>query len=420
MPSPQTLLPWLLGGAIGAAGIFQGLHWRSLGNADQVAGLENQLRIAGEENAMLARENESLRSLAQGGGELAVPQEFIDAMEKETGLRFSSSPVLHRAGSEELHDRIAAAVESRFGPSGLDDRQEAYRLIGWLRPEDDLLAGLTAVRSAGLRGWFDETTGEGWVTERFDLKNIPDQAEIVRLLTHILFHQNFPQEADYPGDDAARAREALLAGAAAAAESRFYSQQALASGFLPMTENNAAEQLLATQPGFLQGLANFPALQGKALAETLRVQGEEKFLSALRRPPLTTRAVFYPAEPVAEPQALELPAPPEEPFLTESAGQLGLQLWLDALGDVAAASEIAASWKNDRYILFPDGEESSAVLWDIEVETAAAADQLEASAREIAVAMARPSRQLTISRISPTRIRFINTHDGATAGKLKN
>ncbi|RYD18266.1 MAG: hypothetical protein EOP88_23165, partial [Verrucomicrobiaceae bacterium] len=81
------MLPWLLGGAIGAAGIMQGLHWRSTASPADLSGLEEQLRIAGEENEMLKRENESLRSLAQGGGELSVPQEFIDRAEKEFGLR---------------------------------------------------------------------------------------------------------------------------------------------------------------------------------------------------------------------------------------------------------------------------------------------------------------------------------------------
>jgi hypothetical protein len=206
VPSPKTLLPWLLGGAIGAAGILQGLHWRATSSGSDLSGLEDQLRIAGEENEMLRRENESLRSLAQGGGELAVQQEMIDRVEKEFGLRFLSSPVVHRIASEELRDRIAAAIESRFGPAGVDDRQESYKYIGWLRPGDDLLAQLTAVRAVGAIGWFDDATGEGWVTDRFDIKNIPDQAALHRLLVRIIFHQQFPPPPAYPGDDAARAR----------------------------------------------------------------------------------------------------------------------------------------------------------------------------------------------------------------------
>ena len=432
MLSPQTLLPWLLGGVIGAAGILQGLHWRSSAAPTDLSGLENQLRIAGEENEMLRRENESLRSLAQGGGELSVPQEFIDRVEREFGLRFLSTPVLHRLASEELRDRITAAIESKFGPAGIDDRQESYKLIGWLRPDDDLLAQLSAVRAVGALGWFDDVTGEGWVTDRVDLKNIPDQAVLVRLLTRILLNQHFPPPPAYPGDDAARAREALHEGAAAGAEARFYATNAQTIGFIPMKENAEFELLVASLSPFMRTLTRFPLALGKGLADSFHVQGNEKFQKLFRNPPQTTRAIFHPLEAGGEPQALELPSTPEEPFLTESAGLLGLRSWLELGVDAKPASEIAEAWKNDRYVLFPDGEASTAVLWEIEMGNAGAADQLQAIALQIVAKLAGQEspaktgevitspdkRHVLLTRPSPTRLRFLNTFEPATATAL--
>lgn len=367
---------------------------------------------------MLKRENESLRSLAQGGGELAVPRELIDRAEKEFGLRFLSSPVVHRIAGEELRDRVAAALESRFGPSGIDDRREAWRMIGWLGPDDDLLAQLTAVRAVGARGWFDDVTGEAWVTDRFAPDSIPDQAALVRLLARILLHQQFPPPPAYPGDDAARAREALHQGAAVGSEARFYAANARSIGFIPMKENTEVAQLFASLPKFIQGLTTFPVTEGKGLADTLHVQGNEKFQAAFRSPPRTTRAILRPAEPAAAPEPLQLPATPEEPYLSESAGQLGLRLWLEPMGDVGAASEIASSWQNDRYLLIPDGEASAAVLWDIELDTKEAADRLQAAALKRISFMAGEKRHLKITRPSPTRVRFLNTAEAATATKL--
>ena len=381
---------------------------------------------------MLKRENDSLRSLAQGGGEIPVPQELIDRAEKEFGLRFLSSPVVHQVAGEELGDRISAATESRFGPSGIHDRQDAYLLIGWLRPDDELLAQLAAVRSVGARGWFDDVTGEGWVTNRFDLKNIPDQAALVRILVRVLLHQNFPPPPAYPGDDAARAREALHQGAASGSEARFYAANARAIGFVPMVENTAAGHLLATLSPFIQGLTTFPLIEGKGLADTLHIQGNEPFQKAFRSPPQTTRAIQYPAEPAAEPEALKLPVTPEEPFLTESAGMLGVRLWVEPLGDAGVALEISSSWKNDRYVLFPNGEASSAVLWDIELSDPDAADKLQSVALDLAAVMsgreeaamlgkvsASPAgRHLLVVRPSPNRVRFLNTADAATADAL--
>ena len=401
---------------------MQGLHWRSLVTASGISDLEDQLRLATEENEMLKRENASLRSLAQGGGEVAVPREAIDRAEKEMGLRFLSSPVVHQIASEELRDRVAAAIESRFGPSGIDDRQDAYRLIGWIGPDDDLLAQLTLVRAVGAVGWFDDVTGEAWVTERFNADDIPDQAALLRLLARILLHQHFPPPPGYPGDDAARAREALHHGAAAGAEARFYAASARALGFMPMRENADVEQIFNSLPPFIQGITTFPSIEGKGLADTLHVQGEGKFHDALRTPPQSTRAIFFPAQ-TAVPVPLEMPATPEEPYLTEGAGQLGLRLWLEPLGDVGEASEIASFWKNDRYLLLPDGEDSTAVIWDIELESSEATDRLQAAALSRISAMADAQdiakageilqtpgqRHLVVRRISPTRLRFIHS-----------
>jgi hypothetical protein len=124
---------------------------------------------------------------------------------------------------------------------------------------------------------------------------------------------------------------------------------------------------------------------------------------------------------------------PEDPYLSESAGQLGLRLWLDSPDDSGAASEIAAAWRNDRYVLIPDGEASSAVLWEIELDSKESADRLQSAALDRVAAMAGvkqgatlgqlvsnpEKRYLKVSRPSPTRIRFLNTATPELAGKFE-
>ena len=429
--TPKSILPWLLGSAIGAAGLLQGLHWRSQAPSTALEVVEDQLRMVTEENEILHRENEALRSLAQGGGEMSVPQDVIDHVEREFGLQYLSSPVVHRIAGEELRDRIAAAMESRFGPSGIYDRQDAYQLIGWIGADVNLLAQLTAVRAVGVRGWFDEVTGEGWVTDRFNIENIPDQGALVRLLSRILLHQHFPPPPGYAGDDPSRAREALHAGAAAGAEGRFMSAQARAIGFMQAESNLDVEQLMANISPFVEGIATFPSTAGRGLADTLHVQGNEKLHAVLRDPPQTTRAIFFPAESPDDVRTVELPEPPEEPYLDETAGQLGLRLWVEAGGDHGLALDLSAAWRGDRYALLPDGEESALVIWDIEMETPGHADRLldfslqriagmadmdEDVTPEAGDAVESPDgRFLRALRVSPTRVRFLNTRERASA-----
>ncbi len=423
----KVLLPILIGAALGAGGWMYGA--KNGGGAGDVSagGLVDQLRIAGEEIAMLRKENESLRSLAQGGGEVAVPAEMIALIEKDYGLDFLSSPVFHRIASEELGYRIEAAVESRMGPQGIDDRDEAYKRIGWLRAEDRLLDQIVAIRSVGALGWFDEETGDAWVTDRFDLKNVPDQAAALRLLVRILLNQHFPAPAAYPGDDAARAREALHAGAAAGAETRFFSRSAQAIGFVPMNENSAAARLLLTLPDFLQGLAMFPAVEGKGLADTAFVKGKAAFSESMRNPPENTLEVIFPGG-KGRGGKLVIGGIEDEIYLEESAGYLGLRLWVEKMGDVGLAGEIARRWVKDGYVLFADGESSSGLVWDVEFENGEAADLFERVALDRVAALSNDGkvpgvgemvgtedRFLRVVRVGGKEVRFINAATKETA-----
>lgn len=419
MISEKQLLTLLIGAALGVGGWMIRAEKSPRNVSLSMEGLENQLRIAQEEIEMLSQENASLRSLAQGGGEVSVPQELISKVEKDYGLKFLSNPVVHRVIAEELGYRIEAAMESRLGPQGMDDRQEAYQRIGWLSADDKLLDQLVAVRSVGALAWFDEQVGEGWVTDRFDLKNVPDQAAMLRLLVRILLNQHFPAPVSYPGDDAARAREALHAGAASGAESRFFADSARSIGFMPMNDNGAAERLMLSLPKFIQGLTMFPIVSGRALADTIFVKGEKTFSESLRNPPQSTYQLVFPAE-SARGGAMDLPKMDDEIYLTESAGYLGLRLWLEDMGDVGIAEEIAREWSRDGYALFADGKISSGLIWDIEFQSEAAAEQFTAEVNQRVLAMKEINRDrfFGVKRISGKHVRFLNVASADTLSEL--
>lgn len=309
-------------------------------------------------------------------------------------------------------------MESRLGPQGVDDRQNAYRWIGWLREEDDLLKQMVAVKSVGALGWFDEVTGDAWVTDRFDLKNIPDQAAMVRLLVRILLNQHFPPSSAYPGDDEARARDALHAGAASGAEARFYAASARGIGFMPMNDNSAAARLLLTLSEFVQGVSIFPAVEGKSLADTLFVKGAEEFSNSLRKPPQNTLEIILPGE-TGRGGEVALPEISDDVFLKESAGYLGLRMWLSLTEDLGMAEQVSRSWVKDGYALFADGEMSSGLVWEVTLEDATAAETFAQAAQDLAEAMATEGRFLGTARVSETTVRFYNTATEETAVQLE-
>jgi len=413
---PQTLLPILIGGALGAAGLLQGLQWRRAAAAAGGEQLESRVRELEREVDLLERENQSLRSLAQGGGEVHVDPALIGFVEEALGLDFRSNPVVHRIAPEELRDRVTASIESRFPPNSLDHRQQAWVLMGLLAPDDRFAAQLAATRSLGARSWFDDQTGEAWVTDRFDERSVPDQAALVRALARVLLHQHEPPPPGYPGDEADRSREALHHGAALAVDNRYLARQAIASGFAGSQVQSDAADLLDSLPVAIRGLATFPSRLGAPRAERLLEAGELR--DALHDPPRRT-AWFYP-EPALPARDPELPATPGTAVLEESAGMLGLQLWLQTVDPELAP--LAGAWRGDRYRLSAADDTALSLVWDLRLADADQADAIAPQALAIAGLLAGSAedppvgetieapggRRITVLRPEPDLLRFLN------------
>ncbi|RYD30934.1 MAG: hypothetical protein EOP87_15710 [Verrucomicrobiaceae bacterium] len=184
---------------------------------------------------------------------------------------------------------------------------------------------------------------------------------------------------------------------------------------------------------FIQELTMFPLTDGAAYVNALKGEGPEKLAEAFRNPPRTTQAILLPGSDGKEPEVLGMPAMEMEPFMSDRAGELGLRLWLEALGDAGEALEISSDWKNDRYLFFPESETQSAVVWDVVLQSKEAADRFQVAALNHvgATAMKEESpapdtpvealnkRFLMVSRVGDDRVRFINTVKAETALRLK-
>jgi hypothetical protein len=412
---------------VGAAGWLQALHWKSAAPAGSSEETEGRIVALENELDLLRRENESLRSLAQGGGEVKVAPELVSFAEQALGLTFRSSPQIHRIAGEELQDRIVATIESRYGPNGLDSRQQAWQLMGLLAADDLFAPQIAASQAIGARSWFDSQSGEGWVTHRFDPQSIPDQAALIRTLARILIHQHYPPPPGWPGDEAATSREALHHGTAKAIENQFLSRQALASGFTGVKGDGAAAELLEALSSFVRGLATFPSSFGVARAGTLMDQ--KKILGGLHLPPAIT-ANFFKGYEELKANPPELPSAKGSVLLEESAGMLGLRLWLEPLGEEVLP--LAESWRGDRYRLFATTDEEVHLVWEIRLASPEAAEKLLKSALSVAAGIAGTAedpaagvivetpenRFLAVHRSAPDCIRFIHAATKEAAASL--
>lgn len=373
-PPSTQLLPILIGGALASAGWMQGLSWK---NGDSSADKVDSVEIVALQQQIdqLTRENEALRSLAQGGGEFSVPPELVARVESQLGLSFVSTPVVHRIAGEELRDRVKASLEARYGEGSLDDRQKAYQLIGWLGAEDHLTEQWAALRSVGARAWFDEVSAEGWVTDRFQIANIPDQASLLRVLARILLEQHFPMAKGVLFDEEVRARDALHTGVAAAVESKFFQDHARAIGFMSLKEDTEANQLLLSLPPFIQGLSSFLGVEGKTYADQLLSKNRETLIESLRKPPQQTADVMFLFDRATIDRRVKLPDTPGEMVFEDAGGSLGLRLWLEPLGDVQAARDLSEAWVHDAWRLFATDDRTHHLVWCIELRDEISTDQ---------------------------------------------
>jgi hypothetical protein len=117
---------------------------------------------------------------------------------------------------------------------------------------------------------------------------------------------------------------------------------------------------------------------------------------------------------------LELPKMDDEIYLTESAGYLGLRLWLEDMGDVGMAEDVAREWLRDGYALFADGEASSGLIWEIEFQNEIATEQFTAEANQRINAMKQlvKDRFFGVKRVSEKRVRFLNVTSPDTLAEL--
>jgi hypothetical protein len=342
--SAERVFQVLLCSGLLAGGWLYGQYWKKAAISSDHEESSGELR---SQNAELTRELDETRDeLAQvrsllAQGSLAIPEDLITFVEKDSGMVFPKAPIAKLASPDLLRNAAERNLELLFGKDGVEEDQRAWTTIGLLPPNDILRAQWIAIETIGTRGLFDLRSGEIFLPEDFDPMSIPDSGALVHQLARQLQFQNHPLPKSWKSTDEARAWLAIHRGAAAGVQSRYLRRRAAAEQVDWEDSGDDREALLLQLSPAIQGLANFPYLEGGEYAKKAYLESRDAYLSIFRTPPLSSFKVLYPH--------LEAIGHPETKEPSQQLGALGIRLLFDPYLGNEAADELAQGWRGDRY-----------------------------------------------------------------------
>ncbi len=293
-----------------------------------------------------------------GSGSGRSPHELY--IEEAIGLRFKTPAVIQAVSQDFLIAEVEANLDGQFGPGGLARRTRAFELIGLLPTARSLRREMLALETGGVRGWFDDRTGNIFVPEDFDPDDLHDRVELHDLLTRLLLHQHAPPSIGRLPDDEWIARRGLFAAIAESVKARTRSENRETFD-LPTTLQTERSALILGLPLYLLHLAELPLEQGLArVFLEARVQTGARVLGDLvQEPPRTTFELFG-----GDSSVLATPRLPplSQVQLEESVGALMVQVLLEWLDSYEQARALALLWRGDHYRLYAD-ESGDNVIW---------------------------------------------------------
>ncbi|MGJ8697346.1 MAG: hypothetical protein ACSHYF_13595 [Verrucomicrobiaceae bacterium] len=366
--SPERLFQLLMAGGLLAGGWFYGQYWKQVGAPE---GGDNAIAELRAQNAELTVELDAARDeIAQvrsllSKGPFPIPEDLIAFVETDAGLSFLKAPAARLASPEILRNTAELNLEKLFGKSGLEDQQQAWQALGLLSANDSLRGQWIVIETVGARGLIDFHSEEILLAETFDPVSIPDSSVLVHLLMRQLLLQNFPVP-EFTNPDAARAWQAVHRGAASSVQARYMRRRSAAEEVEWSEDEREREEILLSLSPAVQGMTNFPYLEGANFAQAAYLESREAFLSIFKTPPSSTFGIIFPE------------ASPPGPAPGPSIGALGLRLMVEPYVGIEAADSMARTWVGDQYIT-----EDDTLTWSISLSSPEAAENLAITMAQI-------------------------------------
>jgi hypothetical protein len=398
--SPERVFQSLTAIGLIAGGWLYGDYWKKSGSFEGGGEEAAQLRAKNTELSLTIDQLESdlaqVRSML-AKGPFPVPEDLITWVEKDYGMVFLKPPNVRLASPATMRDAAENNLRFVHGETGLRMENIAWELIG-LIPNDQRLIGLwIMLETTGARGIFDLGKEEILLAETFDPESVPDSSVLARLLAQQLSFQNHPQK-KWASRDEWQAWEATHVGAAASLQSRYNRRQSSSNEAEFKDPESEREELLMSLPPSIQGLANFPFVDGNNYARHFYIDSREAWAEMFRNPPKNTASIINPESPHSLTDDLAFDPTTENILAQNCLGELGLRLWLDPFLGNETASKLAGQWVNDRYRL-TEQDQNVSLSWLIQMADEASARDLS---REVNFSMrehfndTQPTRQIEV------------------------
>ncbi len=319
--------------------------------------------------------------------------QMMPAVERATGMKFKSHPVVLRRTRAQIRDYVTRKSDKDLPPSELAGIQEAYKLLGLLPDSVDLRRTLVNLLAEQVAGYYDPDSNALFIGGDVD----PAQVRIVvsHELVHALQEQYISLDSliqQKNANDRRAAAQAVLEGQATLAQILvLMPEQQLdnlpnlwdARGAVGQQQQQMPE--FAHAPMWLRETLIFPYLAG---AEFVRWfdrthPGKEPFGPLM---PTSTEQILHTDryDVGDKPISLAFVGPASDSVRYENdLGEFETRLLLEQfLGEDSTETMLARGWGGDRYQVLGQDTTSAAVVWYSVWDDAKSADQFTGNLKQ--------------------------------------
>ncbi len=314
-------------------------------------------------------------------------QDLIVQVEAARGLSFVTPPAAEAITDEEMDRKLEESFATYYPEDLYDRRTVAWRTIGVIPHDADLLEAYRAYLTGQVIGFYDPQTGElVYLGEGEDL-GLAERMVLSHELTHALDDQRFDlKRLDRLAARCADERFTAALGLVEGSAQHSSTQVIINDPDLDLSEladvvasAGDAQEALRAVPPFVQALQAWPYVTGQAFVDAIaRDGGTAAVDAAMRTPPVSTEQVIHPEKYPAD--------VPVRVDVADLAGALGRgwgdldamevgELWLKEMLDLRlppiASANAAAGWDGGVYRAFTDGQDVVVVLqtaWDSDAD----------------------------------------------------